>query len=75
MCKWGNECERLTEMFTSSGTNDVRGQPHIRLNLSGNSECNVIWRNAVLNNLCAKAHEINNLKYASVARHHWSLNQ
>ena len=24
ICKWGNECERLTEMFTSSGTNDVR---------------------------------------------------
>ena len=62
-------------MFASSETSDVRGQPHIRLDLSGDSECNVKWRCAVLKNLKVKEIEIKNLLCVNVARHHWSLNQ
>ena len=75
MCKWGKECKHLAEMFASSETSDVRGQPHIRLDLSGDSECNVKWRCAVLKNLKVKESEIKNLLCMNVARHHWSLNQ
>ena len=73
MCKLSIEFTLLQKKIADHDPNDVRGKPCIELNLSGDSETNVKWRNGVLTNLHTKVNLIGNLKRVNVVPHHWSL--
>ena len=65
----------MTKLFSLHGSNDIRGEACIRLDLSGDTEIKKKLRQAVLKNLGTNEDSIKNIKDVIVARHHWTLNQ
>ena len=74
VCKWYHECNHMTKLFASNGTNDVRGDACIGLDLSGDAEMKKI-RHAVLKILGTNENGTKNIKDFIVARHHWTAKQ
>jgi hypothetical protein len=84
VCNWGEDCKRFVSFFVqqkeAGKTEELRGDAApIRLNLAdtdvsefGREEAKG-WRNCVVKSLSAA--NIEDLKWVSVARHHWTLKQ
>ena len=73
-CRWGLECEALNKCFKKKG-DKLRGNPCVRLDLSGDSEAKTKWKRAVFKNLSIDEKDMSNLKKVPINRHHWSPQQ
>ena len=74
VCKWYRECNHMTKLFCLHGSNDVRGEECVRLDLSGDAVIKKKLRQAVLKKMGTNEDSIKNMKDVIVARHHWILN-
>ena len=72
-CMWSEECSVLHKLFAS--VNDLRGKEPICIDLSGDGQSKVVWKEAALNNLKVDTSKIKILKRVPMMRHHWSVQQ
>ena len=72
-CKWSEECLEMHKLFAA--TDDARGKDPVRLDLSGTSVSNSMWRKAVSHNLQINEKNVKSWQQITVMRHHWSVDQ
>ena len=71
-CRWNNECFQLRKQFEEANTDDSRGKPCFRLNLSGDTDAKKKWRRSMLSNLGVDDTSVN-IKCVNAAGRHWSF--